>query len=83
MTTIEDNNSQNIIGGLNDTFFQTDPIIPGIEPNLLSPTDEINKKLEPYSNFIKMGHANTVTVPKNRDDIELFFTKNGNGYFCY
>ena len=82
MTTIEDNNSQNIIGGLNDTFFQTDPIIPGIEPNLLSPTDEINKKLEPYSNFIKMGHANTVTVPKNRDDIELFLLRTGMDIFA-
>ena len=82
MTTNDDNNSQNIIGGLNDTFFQTDPIIPGIDPNLLSPTDEINKKLEPYSNFIKMGHANTVTVPKNRDDIELFLLRTGMDIFA-
>ena len=72
MTTSDDDNSEDIMGGLNDTFFQTDSDILGIDSNLLSPTDEINKKLEPYSNFIKMGHANTVTVPKNRDDIELF-----------
>ena len=82
MTTNDVNNSQNIIGGLNDTFFQTHPIIPDIDPNLLSPTDEINKKLEPYSNFIKMGHANTVTVPKNRDDIELFLLRTGMDIFA-
>ena len=44
MTTSDDDNSENIMGGLNETFFQTDSVILGSDYNLLSPTDEINKK---------------------------------------
>ena len=52
-------NTEHDIGRLNDSFFQSQPEVPNIVSNLLSPTDEILKKFEPYNNFIKIGHANS------------------------
>ena len=59
------NNTDDEIGRLNDSFFQSQQQAPNIDSSLLSPTDEILKKFEPYKSFIKMGHANTVSIPKN------------------
>lgn len=36
---------------------------------LLAPIDEMNKNLSPYSNFLKIGHMNSVSIPKHRDEI--------------
>ena len=79
---VELNESEDLIGRLNDSFFQSQPEVTNVDANLLSPTDEIIKKFEPYNNFIKMGHANTVSIPKNRDDIELFFNETGMDIFA-
>ena len=79
---LESNNTDNEFGRLNDSFFQSQPEVSNIAPNFLSPTDEILKKFEPYDNFIKMGHSNTVSIPKNRDDIELFLNKTGMDIFA-
>ena len=76
------NNTENEFGRLNDSFFQSEPEVPSIDCNFVSPTDEILKKFEPYENFIKMGHANTVSIPKNRDDIESFLTRTGMDIFA-
>ena len=62
---VDFNNAENEIGRLNESIFQSQPEVPNIASNVLSPTDEILKKFEPYNNFIKMGHANTVSIPKN------------------
>ena len=75
-------NTQDDIGRLNDSLFQSQPEVQNIKSNLLSPTDEILEKFKPYNNFIKMGHANTVSIPKNRDDLELFFNKTGMDIFA-
>ena len=75
-------NTQDDIGRLNDSLFQSQPEVQNIKSNLLSPTDEILEKFKPYNNFIKMGHANTVSIPKNRDDMELFLNRTGMDLFA-
>ena len=61
---VDFNNTEDDIGRLNDSFFQSQLEVPNVDSNLLSPTDEILKKFEPYNSFIKIGHANTVSIPK-------------------
>ena len=74
--------SENIFGGLNDTVSEADSDIPNVNPTALSPTEELIKKFEPFEKFIKIGHANTVSVPKNRDDIEVFLNRTGMDLFA-
>ena len=76
------NNSEVAFGGLNDSFFHSEPNVLSIDPKFASPTDEILKKFEPFNKFIKIGHANTVSIPKNRDDIELFLNRTGMDLFA-
>ena len=79
---IDSNNLEAGIGRLNDSFFHAEPQVPIIDSNFLSPTDEIIKKFDPFKQFIKIGHANTVSIPKNRDDIELFLNQTGMDIFA-
>ena len=79
---IDLNNSEAELGRLNDSFFHPEPEVPVIDSNFLSPTDEVLKKFDPYKQFIKIGHANTVSIPKNRDDIELFLNQTGMDLFA-
>ena len=79
---VETSGDEDLIGRLNDSFFQSQSKFNNIDSNLLSPTDEILKKFEPYNNFIKMGHANTVSIPKNRDDMEIFLNETGMDIFA-
>ena len=37
--------------------------------NILSPIDEINSNLRPFSNFLRVAHINAVSVPRYRDEI--------------
>ena len=74
--------SENIFRGLNDTVSEADSDIPNVNPTALSPTEELIKKFEPFEKFIKIGHANTVSVPKNRDDIEVFLNRTGMDLFA-
>ena len=80
--TIDLNSSEVGIGRLNDSFFHSEPNIPSIDSNFVSPTDEVLKNIEPFNKFIKIGHANTVSIPKNRDDIELFLNRTGMDIFA-
>ena len=61
---IDSNNFEAGIGRLNDSFFHAEPQVPIIDSNFLSPTDEIIKKFDPFKQFIKIGHGNTVSIPK-------------------
>ena len=74
--------SENIFGGLSETLSQADSDIPIVNTTTLSPTEEIIKKFEPFEKFIKIGHANTVSVPKNRDDLEVFLIRSGMDIFA-
>ena len=40
------NNTEDDIGRLNDSLFQSQLEVPNVDSNLLSPTDEILKKIE-------------------------------------
>ena len=42
---VNSNTTEDDIGRLNDSFFQSQLEVPNVDSNLLSPTDEILKKL--------------------------------------
>ena len=48
----------------------------------LSPIDEINSNLEPFSNLLKIGHLNAVSLPKYRDEIFRTINKTNFDIIC-
>ena len=43
--------------------------------NLLSPIDEINSNLRPFSKFLSIAHLNSVSIPLHRDEISRVINK--------
>ena len=43
--------------------------------NILSPIEEINKNLMPFSNYLRLAHMNSVSIPLHREEIFRVISK--------
>ena len=66
-------NISNVSQDINDRAWQSIPVDNNL--NALSSIEEINSKLKPFNNFLKIAHINPVSIPLHRDEISRFINK--------
>lgn len=53
-----------------DSMFDlVEPIFRDLSKSFYTPSEKVNKDFENYSAYLKIGHLNTSSIPKHRDDI--------------